>query len=409
MENLKNVLIIDDQLDEVEDIRKAFLQNKYIPVVVTPVESKSISYMPDILCCDINLSATNKEQNFKTIAGILKKIFRHDKLYIFIAWTRNSDTFIALKEHLSKDNDIVQPIKYICFDKETFNLQIFEKELIKIYDENKGLISLYDWNHIVIDSLDKLPYNIRLMAQDNKCSIQEILFSLGKKTAGEHFTENKVKTVCTFLHLLLEDEIDTTIKSLNDTLENFSDLKEVTTSDTIPIEKLNSALLFSKNTSTSLDVGDFIQLDHRCFMKIRHFIERNTRKQIKKDIKDNIHKIDGLDIDKCIWGIVNITADCDHSNKKQGIDKFVFACIVKYGHADENKVKVSSPSLIMYRFYDKESAENKALIIHSKYIFGACLKNFKNYTKYFRIRKQLLISIRQQVYAYNSRIGTISF
>ena len=144
-------------------------------------------------------------------------------------------------------------------------------------------------------------------------------------------------------------------------------------------------------------------------MTIRHFIERNTRKQIKKDIKDNIHKIDGLDIDKCIWGIVNITADCDHSNKKQGIDKFVFACIVKYGHADENKVKVSSPSLIMYRFYDKESAENKALIIHSKYIFGACLKNFKNYTKYFRIRKQLLISIRQQVYAYNSRIGTISF
>lgn len=405
---LKNVLIIDDQLDEVDDIREAFLQNNYIPVVVDPAESNKVLYTPDIICCDINLSATNKEQNFKTIAGILKKIFKHNKLYIFVAWTNKSDLFSELEAYLSADTSIIQPLKYICFSKENFDLHCFEEKLGTLYNENKGLISLYDWNEIVLDSLDNLTYNICSIAKDNSCSIQNILSSLGEKTAGKHFLENKTKTICTFLHLLLEDEIDSTIKFLNDASEKFNDIDGTSESTNIPAEKLNSALLFSKNTSTSLEVGDFIRLDSSCFMKIRHFIERNTRKQIKKDIKDNIQKIDGLDIDKCTWGLINITADCDYSNKKQGVDKFVFACIAKYNHADE-KTRIVSPSLIMYRFYDKETDENKALIIHSKYIFGGCLNNLKNCTKYFRIRKQLLISIRQQIYAYNSRIGTISF
>ena len=145
-------------------------------------------------------------------------------------------------------------------------------------------------------------------------------------------------------------------------------------------------------------------------MKIRHFIQRSTRKQIKQEINSNIQGLKGLDIDKCIWGIVNITADCDHSNKKQGIDKFVLACLAKYECVvREDKVKVNIPSLIMYRFFDKESNENKALIVNSKYIFGACFKNLESCTKHFRIRKQVLASIRQQVYSQNSRIGTISF
>lgn len=406
---LKNVLIIDDQLDEVENIRNAFLQYKYVPVIIEPTEYSNISFIPDIVCCDINLIGQNKDQNFKTIAGILKKIFSHNKLYIFIAWTNNSDTFTELQEYLSKDQDLLQPIKYICFEKIDFNLSIFEKKLVEIYDENKGLISLYDWNNIVVNSLDKLPYNIRSMAQNNNCSIQDILFSLGEKTAGQHFSENKSQTICTFLHLLLEDEIDSTIKSLRDTCENFNDMTEIQKTASIPIEKLNSSLLFSENISSSLEIGDFIQLDRKCFIKIRHFIERGSREQIKKDMTNNIQGITGLDIDKCVCGLINITADCDYSNKKQGIDKFVFACIAKYDSINESKFKINTPSLIMYRFYDKKSGENKALIINAKYILGACLRNLIGCEKYFRIRKQLLTSIRQQVYAYNSRIGTISF
>lgn len=407
---LKNVLIIDDRLDEINDIRQNFLRHGYIPVVIEPTEAEYISFIPDIICCDINLMGSNKDQNFKIIAGILKKIVSHNKLYVFIAWTNNANLFTELKEHLSNDSGIIQPIKYDCFSKETFSVSIFEKMLNRIYDENKGLMSLYDWNNIVTNSLEKLPYNIYQLAKNNSCSTQDILFSLGQKTAGEHFLENKTKTVCTFLHLLLEDEVDSTIKLLNDNSDNFDDLKEVTESISVPVEKLNSALLFSKTTSLSLEIGDFIQLNQRYCMKMRHFIQYSTRKQIKKEINDNIKGLKGLDIDKCIWGIINITADCDHSNKKQGIDKFVLACVAKYDCVvHENKVKVNTPSLIMYRFYDKESNEKKVLIINSKYIFGACFKNLESCTKYFRIRKQILASIRQQVYSQNSRIGTISF
>ncbi len=406
---LKNVLIIDDQLSEVGDIREAFLQNNYIPVVVDHVEANKVSYTPDIICCDINLSATSKEQNFKTIAGILKKIFKHNKIYIFVAWTNKSDLFSELETYLSADTDIIQPLKYICFSKETFDLRRFEEKLGTLYNDNKGLISLYDWNEIVLDSLDNLIYNICSVAKDNSCSIQNILSSLGEKTAGKHFLENKTKTICTFLHLLLEDEIDSTIKFLDDASGKFNDIDESSGATNIPTEKLNSALLFSKNTSKTLDVGDFILLDRKCFMKMRHFVEKGIRKKIKKDIADNIHGINGLDIDKCAWGIIDITADCDHSNKKQGIDKFVFACLAKYENVEEKKYKNNLPCLIIHRFYDKEDNQNKALIINSKYVFGACLDNLRCYTKYFRIRKQILISIRQQIYAYNSRIGTISF
>ena len=407
---LKNVLIIDDQLDEVGDIQEAFLQNNYIPVVVDPVEANKVSYTPDIICCDINLSATNKEQNFKTIAGILKKIFKHNKIYIFVAWTNNSDLFSELETYLSADTNIIQPLKYICFSKETFDLHCFEEKLGKLYIENKGLISLYDWNEIVLDSLDNLIYNICSIAKDNSCSIQNILSSLGEKTAGKHFLENKTKTICTFLHLLLEDEIDSTIKFLDDASGKFNDIDESSGPTNIPAEKLNSALLFSKNTSKTLDVGDFIQIDRNLYKKIKPFISSNTRKDIKDEILKNISGLQGFGLSKSIWGVINITADCDYSNKKQGIDKFVLACIAKYDDVpNEKKVRTNTPSLIMYRFYDKETRENKALIIHSKYIFGAYLEDIKNYTKYFNIRKQFLTSIRQQIYSYNSRIGTISF
>ena len=37
-------------------------------------------------------------------------------------------------------------------------------------------------------------------------------------------------------------------------------------------------------TSPSLEIGDFIQLNQKYCMKIRHFIQRSTRKQIKQEI-----------------------------------------------------------------------------------------------------------------------------
>lgn len=411
---LSNVLIIDDRIDETTNIREAFLQKGYSPLVVQPEEiDLNFSYVPDIICCDIDLGGTNDTQNFTIICGLLKKIIKFNKLYFFIAWTTNEDLFNNLIEHLSKDQELIKPIQNLLFSKQDFDVNYLEEQLKEIYDNNKGLESLYDWKDIIISSVYKQLYSLQKVAEENNCSIQHILFSLGEKTNGKkNFLKNKILSTCTFLHLLLEDSVDSTIKLKAKTEQNllFKDIEKPLTSANIPEEELNSLLIISEASPQILDVGDFILFDESLYRKVikTNIITIKHRKKIQRSIMDK-NNINGITLIKqnCIWGIVNITAVCDLSNLKQGVNKFVLACIIEYSDVDKEKYRIKSPSFIVYRF--KQDGKNKILVINSKYIFGIDSKCVENCKKIFKIRKQFVDSIRQQVYSYNSRIGTISF
>ena len=112
-----------------------------------------------------------------------------------------------------------------------------------------------------------------------------------------------------------------------------------------------------------------------------------------------------------MWGIVDITADCDFSNNKSGINKCVLAFLTPLNNEHLESALSKSPSFIRYKIAIKQNKDYKFfwLILCSKYLFGMHKEDIKSNSFEFRLRETLISSIRCNIYDCNSRLGTISF
>ncbi|MCL1786251.1 MAG: hypothetical protein FWG39_03855, partial [Alphaproteobacteria bacterium] len=112
-----------------------------------------------------------------------------------------------------------------------------------------------------------------------------------------------------------------------------------------------------------------------------------------------------------LFGIVDITADCDSTNNK-GFRKLALAALIKSNKITDRKLSKRMDSIS----YTKISLKDRTgmdidywLLIDARFLTGLSKNHILAGAKIlFRIRQELLSCIRQQVLSYNARIGTIA-
>ncbi len=432
MKNLSNVIIIDDSLEEVEELRNEFIKGGCVPLILDannaiPAYSE-LPFVPRIICSDIKIIAgANDEQNYRQIADFINDLVLEDTAYIFIAWTSNPTKFEALKTYLENNEGLKQkqPIQFLCLDKNTFTVDILNS---KIQEIDKDIYSLFYWKRLVAQAAEQTLDNLYILSKHNQdTTIGTILNSLAQVSVSEeriHGSEPKI--IIEQLHYLLADTCNQTILSNSSSNTIFCSAIQGAMSindDLKPV--LNTMLIIdtSENNSRFVFPGDFRRINSRKFIKL--FLQNNpalkdkiglffkSAKLRKQELlygylgnknDDQKQKIDNI-INKVIFGVIDITAGCDFSNGKEGLHKIVFSFLVP--KVDGLKIKTSGSiiskeiSLDDYKY---------TLIIDAKYLSGISARDItKNTSHLFRIREMSINDVRQKVLFHNARIGTSTF
>lgn len=442
MKYMSNVLIIDDNADEASTLKKIFEERQCCPVAVNYTDIKEgFSLHPDIICCDIMLNTLgNNEQNFKTIAGLIKKIFNKCQEYIFIAWTSgDKKLFNELKQFIISDSSIPQPLGIYCFSKTNFSAEKLDKKIATIRKKHLGLDILQYWKKSVQESIENTISGICNLAKTKKNSIEDILKLLAYKTIGEHnLKNNEGKVLNFFLQYILRDYTEKLFYNQdNDIVKRISNLSVQKKTSLELMAVLNSALHID-NISFSTNLicpGSFYKINQndlwgylfgakamtdnsfsesKCekkrldilktalknTLKLKSDAQKKKRNKEINDIKDNV-----------IWGIVDITADCDFSNKKEELNKCVLAFLTPLNKIHTEDKLSTSPNFLRYKITLNIDGNEQYfwLILCCKYLLGLRKELVLSNEFLFRIRETLLTCIRSNVFEHNSRIGTISF
>lgn len=180
MNYLNDTLIIDDQVDEAYELSELFAQGGSYPIILKPEHvSRELAIIPKLVCCDINLSGTDDDQNFKTIAGLLKKIYPENKkgIYIFIAWTSHKNKLKALKRYIQADAEIYQPLDFIAIGKEDYknDPQKLERKINSILRNMLGLKACLIWNNIIREANNETFINLSNLAKDTKIDLLTLM------------------------------------------------------------------------------------------------------------------------------------------------------------------------------------------------------------------------------------------
>lgn len=409
MNYLTDVLIIDDQLTEANDLQELFVKNGYFPVIVKPEWiTNNFSLSPQIVCCDINLlGGNNDEANFKLIQGTLKKIFKQPTTYIFIAWTSHKSKLQALKEHLSADVSLVQPVGFLSMGKNEFRskpnkLKILINNMLK---ENIGLKICLIWNSIIRHANNMSLITLTDLSLSTGVELQQLLYDLAAQNFGVNVPKNETASLIIPINLILKDNVEKNIalspfsKELSKIFKNMGPTAKKSISEDLKA-KVNAIMHISmQNGVNKIVPGDFIKIDASFLRKKLKYPKLNIIDLLGKTIKTSANE------SQVILGMVEITADCDFSNcKTAGVHKFAFAYLVPlsiFSKADEYHNKNTNITV-------EYQSQKYQMIVDCRFILAFKANELKN-QKLFNIRDGLLTSYRKNIYDHNSRIGTISF
>ena len=176
-------------------------------------------------------------------------------------------------------------------------------------------------------------------------------------------------------------------------IPNNSNLSDIVKSNT------NSILHISSNvTHNKIIPGDVIKISDKELKSV-------FRKEVSLELKTDIIK-KGESVNSIEFALLEITPDCDYSNvKTHNVNKFALTYLIPSGKESklDNEYYKRTKIKIIYKEMEY------MFVVDCRYIFSIIPK--KNFIKnrIFSLRENLFTSFRQQIYSYNSRIGTISF
>lgn len=409
MNYLNDTLIIDDQVDEAYELSELFAQGGSYPIILKPEHvSRELAIIPKLVCCDINLSGTDDDQNFKTIAGLLKKIYPENKkgIYIFIAWTSHKNKLKALKRYIQADAEIYQPLDFIAIGKEDYknDPQKLERKINSILRNMLGLKACLIWNNIIREANNETFINLSNLAKDTKIDLLTLMGGLACVNLGENRKNDETIAITKPLSYILRDNIEKKIiysdsqKKLDKILKKMPEKPLDLCYDEIK-SKTNSILHINSTTHHSKIIpGDVIKISDN---ELKSLLKKTPPSKLKEDLIKGTENQNSVEL-----GLLEITADCDYSNiKTYNINKFALVYLIPYTKAKSlNKDYYKHTQIkIMY------NEEVYYLIIDCRYIFSIIPRKTFVKNRLFSLRENLFTSFRQHIYAYNSRIGTISF
>ncbi|MDY4841984.1 MAG: hypothetical protein SO314_06445 [Alphaproteobacteria bacterium] len=409
MNYFNDTLIIDDQVEEAYELSELFAQRGSNPIILKPEHvSRELAIIPKLVCCDINLNGTDDDQNFKTIAGLLKKIYSENKkgIYIFIAWTSHKNKLKALKKFIQADVEICQPLDFIAMGKEDYkdNPQKLERKINSILKNKLGLKACLIWNSIIREANNETFINLSNLAKDTNIDLLTLFGGLASVNLGENRKKDETIAITKPLSYILRDNIEKKLiysdsqKKLDAILQKMPESPLELCNDEIK-SKTNSILHINSATRHSKIIpGDVIKISDK---ELKSLLKNTPPSKLKEDLIKGTENPDNVEL-----ALLEITPDCDYSNiKTYNVNKFALTYLIPNSKTKKLDKEYYKHTKIKFMY----NGEEYIFIVDCRYIFSIIPKKKLIKDRIFSLRENLFTSFRQYVYTYNSRIGTISF
>jgi len=377
-----------------------------IPIILKPEHiTENPIIFPKLVCCDINLNGTDDTQNFKTIAGLLKKIYTKERkgIYIFIAWTSHKDKLKALRRHIEADQEIHKPLDFIAIGKDEYtdNPQKLERKIDYIFRKNKGLTACLLWNNIIKEANDETIISLSNLAEKTNVDLLALLDGLAQANLGKK---------------KLRDEATATIRPINYILRDNIEKKLICSPAQTKLNNIlkknpkNLALSESGKSNTNFILHISPNINYKKIMPgdVMRIYEKDLKsifRKVPEELKSNLIKR-GEDTNNIELGLLEITPDCDYTNvKTHDVNKFALTYLIPSGISGKLDNDYYKRTKIKITYNEAEYI----FVVDCRYIISIIPKRNFVKNRIFSLKENLFTSFRQQVYAYNSRIGTISF
>ena len=473
MINFPSFVLIDDKESELKDILNSFV-GAGIPCVpiqymhddpnnttgLDHVELESLK--PRVIITDLNLKELSASEIEAVnlvgpIADVIKKIIDTGP-YILYFWSKNpglvNDVMDLLESRFKKK--IQLPIHWGVINKNNYkeNPQSLKERVKKLIQECPVFHALLDWENRVaraaVETTNSL-YNLTMPDVDinvlykdaHQASMKNVLSAIGNETLGIKNAKEYPSDAMDFglapvlqdhLHSVLgagelwkealpeigsKVEVDDKVKSA---LNSFYHVEQVSTD--FPKNCKGAFVLLSKSLRSSSDARK--KFESRLGRTIDEVLKEEFISTIKLKGKDKpeMRSLRASAHTETIFGLVEISADCDQAQRKTKLHRYLLAALIpnkfkEIAVFETNGVHRETSHDGIYKtpvlLIDDEEY---ILKLSFKYQFGANPESFVNDVQYenswlgipkFRLREKMLADIVFKCAQYSTRPGIICF
>lgn len=459
MISLPGIILIDDNQEQLDNINRAFIKIGLpcLPILYenNPENESGISHVelnnitPRIVITDLNLTETTAVEVTNLVGPILLLIeqININGPYILIFWSKNKslvdDVIKKVVERTSNKKTL--PLCWGLLDKTELldNQEALRSEIERILNSNSLLNSLFNWENRIstaaqetINSLYELTFpddTEKDYADTHILKLQEVIALIANESLG-------AKNADKFPSLAVDQGL---LPVLSDRLQNL-EISHIDWKESVPKigrkVSVNDAMKAKLNTFYHIEMTDKeFPKDHRgIFLPISNTYisdERNRAKMCSKLGVGNFSEIlntEFIDLDKVysegkqqlidniIIGFVELSAECDHAQKKSKLHRYIISalipdtlqeyCVFAKRNTRHDGIYRLPPIFI--------NEQNHILKLSFKYQIGTIDKfqideksvNHKWFgDPFFRLREQILSDISFKCSQYSSRPGIVSF
>jgi len=411
-DNLKSVLIIDDNYDEIKSLESILDDEGIYHTYYTPDDIRGIQKQlknHQIIFMDFSLDDTKKEaENISLIRKILKTICHFNfGSYGLVLWTKHIENINLLKEKLSQDtktNRYISPLFIIGLDKLPYIKDGYNElwsdlnsELLK----NKAATFFFNWRNSVESGADAALNKIYQLVPNYKeqnSHFLYMLYQIAKNHSGIPGNELEVyegmykDAYRAFDELLYTDLITKQCSFENIFNEQLEKPNWMFEQELELISQINAKLLLesSINDQQTIIPGNIYQV-----------IKNNPLLRLKETPK----KHNPIPI------AIELTPPCDFAHKKIS-SRLIGGFIIDCPNDKENlyryiskTFKADSKYLVWPICYD---GKNRFICFDFRYIYVAKdeeLKDKNNFQLLFMVKHRLFSDILQKFSSHAARLG----
>ena len=411
-DNLKSVLIIDDDYNEVKDFEDILKQegvyfSYYSPEQIDHNQKKIKNHQ--IIFIDLMLIDGNTIENISKIRQILKHICSDTfGSYGLVLWTKHIEDLDIFKDKISIDarnKTYVTPLFIIGLDKVNYIKNGYGNlwdDLNKNLQENKSALFFFNWRNSVEQAADKAVNDIYQLVPDYKeqhIQFTYLLYQIAKNYSGIPTKDLKVydgmyqDAYRAFDELLYSDLIakqnvfddifPQEIKKCNNSFEE----------DLACLANVNSKLLFD----FSINKGNIIPGNVYQVVNLNSFLELKGAPK-KKECNP-------------IQIAIEMTPPCDFAHKKVSsrlVGGFIIDCPAEKGKLNEYITKnfKADSKYLVWPFYYNGSI--RFMCFDFRNIYAENDENLNDTSLYkllFTVKHRLFADILQKFSSHAARLG----
>ena len=435
MLNTRNkIILVDNRVDHLDTLSNVFFNEKIgcLPILYestydNPLDGIRLAFF------DINLldSGTDTQMIATVVDALTKYISADNGPYALIFWTDRKTLIPQISNYINQRQiDVPKPLVIDCIDKDVFydDASLLLNKLKEIF-ANPTLNVLIDFENVVTNAATKtvnqffeiIPSNDKWgKSKDYVHNFERIFSSLAVSSSGFHNAKtNPDKAVYSTLNQTLKFHIENSTNSNNwknilTSLNNAVLPSNISKVARFNYFQLNNLIHIDREISNlqKEDRGVVIVLDKNYLrnygLTFRKFYDAMIKFR-KRDKENESAKILRL-IHSSKLVCIEISASCDHSQRSNRINKYIFGIItrkMKSKDYEHNNNSIPANSVCVLNYLDNN--QEKQIWVNYNYVVGLKTDDNNLGEILFRLKGEMINQIGNRYANHVSRIGITSF